>query len=61
MPTHAGELQSLQQQLRDAIDKAGRLKQGSEIELDQVKKELGSTQQQLKDEQLQVDTAFIQP
>ncbi len=61
MPTYAGELQSLQQQLRDAIDKAGRLKQGSEIELDQVKKELGSTQQQLKDEQLQVDAAFIQP
>jgi hypothetical protein len=28
MLTLAGELQSLQQQLRDAIDKAGRLKQG---------------------------------
>ena len=61
MPTYAVELQNLQQQLRDVLAKAGRLKQGSEFELDQVKKEIGTTHQELKDEQVQVETVFIHP
>ena len=47
------ELQAVQQELRDAIDKAGRIKHGSEVELDNTRKELAAAQQQLRQMALQ--------
>jgi hypothetical protein len=43
------ELQALQQQLREAVDKAGRFKHGSEVEMDGLKRELAAAHKQLRD------------